>query len=228
MKFLPAFLACTLSCQLAVAQKPSYEAFGATGKYTVANSSLPDKVGNEKRVVFFGNSITELWADNYPAYFKANGYIGRGIGGQTSYQYLIRYRQDVIDLKPDLVVIGCGTNDIAENAGPYSEDRTMGNLQTMVELAEANGIRPVLTSCLPAESMFWNKSVSDAMGKIRSLNKRIEAYARAKGLDYVDYFSALLSADGKGMNPEYTTDGVHPNAAGYRVMQRVITPYLDK
>lgn len=225
-KLCGAVVACSISVFTLYAQKPSYEGFGETGKYAAANARLPKKAAGEVRVVFFGNSITQNWADKYPEFFQTNGYIGRGISGQTSYQYLIRFRQDVIDLDPDIVVIGFGTNDIAENAGPYDEQRTMGNLKTMVELAQANGVRPILTSCLPAKSLFWNKNVTNSMKKIRHLNELIRAYAEEKGLDYVDYFEATVSSDGAGMRQDFTTDGVHPNAAGYRAMQKVVEPFL--
>lgn len=225
-KIWSAAMACAVAIGSMSAQKPSYEAFGETGKYDAANAKLPAKVEGERRVVFFGNSITQNWADKYPEYFHSHGYIGRGISGQTSYQYLIRFRQDVIDVAADVVVIGFGTNDIAENAGPYDENRSMNNLKTMVEVAEANGVRPILTSCLPAKSLFWNKGVANPMEKIRRLNDLIRAYAAEKGLDYVDYFAVTVAPDGNGMRADYSTDGVHPNAAGYRAMQKAVEPFL--
>ena len=118
-------------------------------RYAQQNAELPKPDKNEKRVVFMGNSITEGWVNTHPDFFKSNGYIGRGIGGQTSYQFLVRFREDVINLSPALVVINAATNDIAENTGAYHEDRTFGNIVSMVELAKANHIKVILTTTLP-------------------------------------------------------------------------------
>lgn len=205
-------------------------------KYTFANFQryeqdnkklgLPTKA--EKRVVFLGNSITEGWANKDPEFFKKHGYIGRGIGGQTSYQFLLRFREDVIKLQPKVVVINYGTNDIAENTGPYNEELTYGNVISMVELARFNKIKVILTSCLPARNFGWRPSVTDGMQKIRSLNARVKAYAKANHIPYVDYFSAMLANDGNGMKAEYTPETVHPNLAGYAVMEKLIVPVIEK
>ena len=119
-------------------------------RYAKENATLAQPVKKEKRVVFMGNSITEGWVRTHPDFFKTNGYIGRGISGQTSYQFLLRFREDVINLAPALVVINAGTNDVAENTGPYNEDYTFGNIASMAELAKANKIKVILTSVLPA------------------------------------------------------------------------------
>ena len=140
------------------------------GRYAKANKELPAPAKKEKRVVFMGNSITEGWVKIRPDFFEENGYIGRGIGGQTSYQFVVRFRPDVINLKPKLVVINAGTNDVAENTGPFDLQTTFGNIVSMVELAKANKIKVILTSVLPAAKFGWNKSIKDAPAKIEALN----------------------------------------------------------
>ena len=197
-------------------------------RYAQANRELPAPAKNEKRVVFMGNSITEGWVNQRPDFFAANGYIGRGIGGQSSYQYLVRFREDVINLRPALVVINAGTNDIAENTCPYDEDRTFGNILSMVELARANGIKVILTSTLPAAAFGWNPRIKDAPEKIAALNARIQAYAKKHKIPYVDYYRAMLGSDGRAQNPDYTNDGVHPTAKGYEVMEPLVKAAIDK
>ncbi len=204
--------------------------FAQWGRYHDANVELGAPAKGEKRVVLLGNSITDSWATMRPDFFKTNGLVGRGISGQTSYQFLLRFREDVVNLKPTLVVINYGTNDIAENTGAYNEDLTFGNVCTLVDIARANKIKVILTSCLPAEGFRWNPGITDSMQKIISLNARVKAYAKANKIPYVDYFSALLNEDGTGMKAEYALDypGVHPNAAGYEVMESLILPVIQK
>lgn len=207
-----------------------HDQFANFGRYGQANNEIgaPDK--KEKRVVLMGNSITDGWPRTRPEFFKDNKLIGRGISGQTSYQFLLRYRQDVLDLKPKVVVLNYGTNDIALNTGPYDEDKTFGNVVSMVELARYNKIKVILASCLPAGGFRWRPEVTDAMDKIRHLNARVQAYAKKNKIPYVDYFSALVSEDGTCMKPEYANDdpGVHPNAAGYKVMEDLLLPVIKK
>ena len=204
--------------------------YGNTPRYAKANSELPAPKKGEKRVVLLGNSITEGWVTKHPEFFQKYGYIGRGISGQTSYNFLLRFREDVIKLKPRLVVINVGTNDVAENSCDYSEELTFGHLQSMVELARANKIKVILTSVLPHAGFGWNKKITDAPEKIASLNARIKAYAAANKLPYVDYFSAMVDSDGKSMKPALATDnpGVHPNKAGYEVMESLLVPVIEK
>lgn len=202
--------------------------FGNIARYAEANKPLatPPAKG-EARVVFMGNSITQHWVESNPEFFKKNGYIGRGISGQTSYQYLYRFRRDVVDIHATVVVINAGTNDIAENSCPYDEETTMGNIQSMVEIAQANKIKVILTSTLPAARFPWSKA-TDAPAKIAALNRRIRAYAKERKLPYVDYFSSVVAADGYSLKAEYTYDGVHPTKAGYLVMESVIQPVIKK
>lgn len=202
--------------------------FAQFDRYAKANAELPAPAKGEKRVVFMGNSITDIWAAKHPDFFKNHGYVGRGISGQTSYQFLLRFRQDVINLKPQLVVINYGTNDIAENTGAYDEDQTFNNVCSMVDMARANHIKVILCSTLPAENFSWRPNITDGMQKIRHLNDRVKAYCKANKIPYVDYFSAMLSEDGTGMKKEYQTDTVHPNVKGYDVMEAIIVPAIEK
>lgn len=202
--------------------------FAHFDRYAKANAELPAPAKGEKRVVFMGNSITDIWAAKHPDFFKNHGYVGRGISGQTSYQFLLRFRQDVINLKPQLVVINYGTNDIAENTGAYDEDQTFNNVCSMVDMARANDIKVILCSTLPAENFSWRPNITDGMQKIRHLNERVKAYCKANKIPYVDYFSAMLSEDGTGMKKEYQNDTVHPNVKGYDVMEAIIVPAIEK
>ena len=219
--------ACSLlTCNVALAQ--NHNDFVNYQRYASENAKLGKPAKGEKRVVFMGNSITEGWVNTHPEFFKKHGYIGRGISGQTSYQFLMRFREDVINLEPKVLVLNYGTNDIAENTGPYNEDITYGNILTMVELARAHKIKVILTSTLPARNFGWRPSVTDAMEKIRSLNARVKAYAEENGIQYVDYFTALLAPDKGGMDTKYTPETVHPNGAGYDVMEALIVPAIEK
>lgn len=213
------------SMDIASAQRHDFAQFD---RYAKANAALPAPAKGEKRVVFMGNSITDIWAAKHPDFFKQHGYVGRGISGQTSYQFLLRFRQDVIDLKPKLVVINYGTNDIAENTGAYDEDKTFNNVCSMVDMARANHIKVILCSTLPAENFSWRPNITDGMQKIRHLNERVKAYCKANKIPYVDYFSAMLSEDGMGMKKEYQNDTVHPNVKGYDVMETIIVPAIEK
>jgi len=183
----------------------------------------------QPRVVLMGDSITEIWPDRHPVFFEETGFIGRGISGQVSAQMLVRFRQDVIDLHPDIVVINAGTNDVAENQGPYDENFTLGNIISMTELAQANGIAVVLTSVLPAAGFRWRPALTDAADKIAALNARIRAYAAGQGIPYVDYYSSLVVDDpSRALNPAYSNDGVHPVAAGYEVMEPLLLEGIAK
>lgn len=197
-------------------------------RYAAENAALSPPAKKEKRVVFMGNSITEGWVRTHPGFFKSNGYVGRGISGQTSYQFLLRFREDVIHLSPALVVINAGTNDIAENTGAYNEDLTFGNIASMVELAKANGIKVILTSVLPAAEFPWRREIKDAPQKIQSLNARIEAYAKAHKIPFVNYYQDMMVGDNKALNPAFTKDGVHPTAEGYEVMETLIKHAIEK
>jgi lysophospholipase L1-like esterase len=203
--------------------------WGGLQKFASANAALAAPAEGQQRVVLMGDSITEIWPDRHPAFFENPDYVGRGISGQVSAQMLVRFRQDVIDLHPAVVVINAGTNDVAENQGPYEEDFTLGNIISMTELAQANGIAVVLTSVLPAAGFRWRPAITDAADKIASLNARIRAYAEAKGIPYVDYYSAMVVDDAsRALNPAFTNDGVHPVAAGYEVMEPLLVQAIGE
>jgi lysophospholipase L1-like esterase len=191
----------------------------------VIDSKLQPPAPGEERVVFMGNSITEGWLYTCPEFFEGKPYVNRGISGQTTPQMLIRFRQDVIDLKPAVVVLLCGINDIAENTGPATLEMIEGNIASMAELAKANGIQVVMCSVLPAYDFPWRPGLEPAE-KVVALNKWIEAYAAGNGHIYVDYFTSM--ADNKNaMKPEYSEDGVHPNRAGYKVMEKELEKALE-
>lgn len=210
----------------AMAQK--HDQFANFKRYDQANKELPAPTKKEKRVIFMGNSITEGWVKIHPEFFKENGYIGRGISGQTSYQFLLRFRNDVINLKPKLVIINAGTNDVAENSGPFDIENTFGNIASMAEMAKANKIKVILTSVLPAAGFRWNKKITDAPDRIEALNAKIEAYAKANKIPYVDYYQPMVSGAERALNPDYSKDGVHPTLDGYLVMEALIKPVIDK
>lgn len=196
-------------------------------RYAEQNAELPVPSKKEKRVVFIGNSITDGWPKKHPEFFKENNYIGRGIGGQTSPQLLSRFRRDVIDLKPVAVVINIGTNDVAENTGPYDEDFTLGNIKSMAELAKANGIKVILSSVTPAGEYPWRKEIKDVPQKIMALNEKIKEYAKKNKFAYIDYFSVMCD-ENNALIADYGTDGVHPNEAGYEVMEKAAKAVIDK
>lgn len=189
--------------------------FAQLARYREENARLPAR--RQGRVVFLGDSTTEGWGHAAgSAFFPGEPWLNRGISGQTSAQMLLRFRQDVIDLHPDVVVILAGTNDIAGNNGPESLDAIEGNLRSMVELARANRIRVVLASVLPASAFPWRPGYKPA-AKIRALNDWTRRYAHDQGLAYLDYYSAMANAEG-GLDPKFAEDGVHPTAAGYTIM----------
>jgi lysophospholipase L1-like esterase len=183
--------------------------------YRSANSQIRPIAKGEHRVVFMGDSITEFWSKSQ----WNSAHINRGISGQTTSQMLLRFRQDVIDLHPNLVVILAGTNDVAGNTGPATNEMIAGNIASMVQLAKANGIKVVLASVLPASGFYWNPEAKPAQ-QIVELNEQIKMVAKRYGCVYLDYFSAMVNSD-SGLKREYSDDGVHPNEMGYVVMSRL-------
>ena len=189
-------------------------------KYQTQNASLPIPTAEQKRIVFMGDSLTEFWSVIDPEYFSGKTYINRGISGQTTPQMLIRFRADVIALKPNAVVILAGINDIAGNTGPSSIEMIRDNVFSMVELAKANNIKVILCSVLPAYDFPW-KPNQQPVEKIKALNEILKNYAAANNIVYVDYYSAMVDKR-LGLNIEYSNDGVHPNKTGYQIMQPII------
>ncbi len=192
-------------------------------KYREADKLLPPPAPGETRVVFMGDSITEAWgmkgtggAPDRGEFFPGKPYINRGISGQTTPQMLVRFRQDVVLLKPKVVVLLAGTNDIAENTGKETLEEIGNNVASMSDLARANGIRVVLCSVLPASDFHWHKGLEPAP-KIKALNAWIKDYAAKNSFVYVDYYSSMANSEG-GLKAELSPDGVHPNKAGYDLM----------
>ncbi|MFV0605781.1 MAG: SGNH/GDSL hydrolase family protein [Niabella sp.] len=184
-------------------------------KYAKANDTAA-----QGAVVFMGNSITQGWVTAHPAFFAENNYIGRGISGQVTSQMLVRFRPDVISLKPKAVVILAGTNDIAQNNGYISNENILNNIISMCELAKVNNIRPILCSVLPAYQFGWRKELTPDNDIIK-LNEMIKAYATENKIVYVDYHSALKD-ERNGLPEKYAKDGVHPTIEGYAVMEKLI------
>ena len=197
-------------------------------KYQEDDAKLGPPARGESRVVFLGDSITEFWTLSDS--FLGKPYVNRGISGQTTPQILLRFRQDVIALKPKVVVILAGTNDIAENTGPTTLAAIEDNLTSMVDLAERNGIRVVLSSLLPALQYPWRPDLAP-VEKIRALNDWMKDYAAKERLVFIDYHSAMAN-DKRGLKAELSADGVHPNKAGYAVMaplaEKAIAAALSK
>ncbi len=195
-------------------------------KYKEENSSLGLPKQGENRIVFMGNSITEDWKSLSPNFFLDNNYVNRGIGGETSTQMLLRFRSDVINLKPSAVVILAGINDIAENQGPISIPDIARNIFFMSQLASENNIKVILCSVLPAYDFPWRPGLNPK-DKVISLNDLIQKHAQEKSFEYVDYFSSMVD-ERKGLIKEYGNDEVHPNLEGYRVMESIIQKSINK
>ena len=195
-------------------------------EFQEANARLPQVKQNEKRVVFMGNSITIGWLQTHPDFFKNKPYVNRGISGQTTPQMLVRFRANVVDLDAAAVVLLAGTNDIAGNTGPVTLEMILDNIKSMTEIAQANDIKVILCSVLPAFDYPWRPGLAPNV-KIPKLNKMIKRYAEESGAYYLDYFTALEDGN-NGMIKEYTTDGVHLTLEGYQVMEPLVENALQK
>jgi lysophospholipase L1-like esterase len=189
-------------------------------RYAQENAELMAEPLRGDRVVFMGNSITEGWKKKDSTFFLEHPYIDRGISGQTSPQMLVRFRPDVIALKPATVVILAGTNDVAQNTGPISNHDILGNIISMTQLAQANGIKVILCSVLPANDFPWRRGLQPA-DKIVALNTMIKEFCDRNHVTYVDYYSALVDEQ-KGLDRKFSDDGVHPTLDGYRIMEPLI------
>jgi len=189
-------------------------------KYKEDNLKLGLPNPDENRIVFMGNSITEGWKETDPNFFKNKPYIDRGISGQTTPQMLVRFRADVVNLKPKVVVILAGTNDIAGNTGSSTLEMIEDNIASMIEIANANNIKTVLCSVLPVYDYPWSPGLKPAQ-KIVELNVWIKTYADKNNIAYADFFTPM--ADEKnGLKKEYSEDGVHPNLNGYKIMNPIV------
>ena len=194
--------------------------WGGLRRYRAANAALPSPRADENRVVFYGNSITDGWARLFPTAFPGKPYVGRGIGGQTTPQMLVRFHQDVVALNPKVVVILAGTNDIAGNTGLSTLEMIEDNLMAMTEIAKQHRIRVVLSSVLPVFDYPWKPGLQPAP-KIIALNAWMKQYASDVGETYLDYHTAMADARA-GLPPGLANDGVHPNAAGYAMMAPLV------
>ena len=202
--------------------------FGELARYRETNAALALPQSGENRVVFFGDSITDGWA--LSKYFPGKNYLNRGISGQTTSQMVVRFRQDVVDLHPRVVVILAGTNDIAGNTGPMTLEQTESNLASMAEIAHANGIRVILSSVLPVHD--YTASSMDYFPlrpptKIVLLNKWVKQYCDDHDEIYLDYFSPMIDSAGL-LKREYAEDGLHPNSVGYSVMAPLVEAAIQK
>lgn len=190
-------------------------------RYAEENAALT----HSPKVVFMGDSITELWPRQRPGFFASDDFLGRGIGGQTTAEVLVRFRQDVIELHPKYVALMVGTNDVAENNGVISVENMLKNVISMCELAKANKIKVLLCSVTPCKEYSWRKE-TDPQTKIPAFNALMKDYAdHTKGVTYVDYFSALTDGN-NACKPEYTVDNCHLTDAGYEVIEAIIRRYI--
>ncbi len=193
------------------------------GRYEKQNAEL---AGKPVEVVFMGNSITEGWVKIDPDFFVKNGFVGRGISGQTTLEMLARFRNDVIGIKPEAVVILAGINDIAQNKGPISLENIFGNIVSMCELARHNGIRVVLCSVLPCDHFAWRPSI-DPGPKVIALNEMLKRYAARNKIVYVDYHTAFDNGQG-GLTERFSKDGCHPTLYGYSLMEPMVADGINK
>ncbi|MBB6368975.1 SGNH/GDSL hydrolase family protein [Chryseobacterium shigense] len=200
--------------------------FANLARYKDDNTTI---LNSKKKVdvVFMGNSITEGWVKSHPEFFSENNYTGRGISGQTTSQMLLRFQNDVVALKPKIVVINAGTNDIAQNTGIYDPDFTFNNIKSMADIAKSNGIKVIIASVLPAASFPWRKEIADVPQKVDALNSRLKQYVQNNKLVFVDYNEAMRDAKG-GMREGLAKDGIHPTPAGYAIMEPIIKNIINK
>ena len=218
----------TLPCSQKI-NSQDWNEFANTSRYDKANLELKLHTKANNRVVFMGNSITEGWIQMRPDFFDNRDYINRGIGGQTTPQMLLRFRQDVVDLNPKVVVILAGTNDIAGNSGYISLEAIISTIKSMAEIANANEIKVIISSILPAIDYPWKPGL-DPASKIITINKALKAFSEENNFIYLDYYAAMVDDKGGLKVPEYTTanDLVHPNKDGYLVMEKLAEIAINK
>ena len=195
-------------------------------KYREANENLKNSSSGGDRIVLVGDSITEGWTEFNPEFFQENNMINRGISGQTTPQMLIRFKPDVVGLRPFVVVILAGTNDIAGNTGPANVNMITDNIFSMSEIARSNGIKVVLSSILPVYEYEWAKEIMDPPSTIASVNTKLKEYVTLQDLEYLDYHSEMVD-ERDGMKKKYSSDGVHPNEKGYEVMSALAEKMLS-
>ena len=195
-------------------------------KYRSENEILHNSENNGNRIVLIGDSITEGWSLMDPDFFRNNNLINRGIGGQTSPQMLIRFKQDAVHLKPKLIIINAGTNDIAANTGPATPEMITDNITSMAEIALKHSIKVALSTILPVDNYQWNETVKDAPERIMIVNNILKRYSEQNNLTFINFYSAMVN-ENKGMKSHYANDGVHPTKEGYDVMAFVLKNTLS-
>ena len=193
--------------------------------YWENNEQLNKNSQSEGRIVFMGDSITEEWGRLYPKFFQSPSMINRGIGGQTTPQMLLRFKQDVINLNPRCVFLLAGTNDIAGNTGPSNIDMITNNIFSMAELSSNHDIKIIISSILPVYKYPWAEHISNVPDTIASINQKIKKFTKTHNIPYIDYYSAMVD-EKRGLKNEYTTDGVHLNNIGYGVMSEMVHSLL--
>lgn len=220
------FKACIFLAFFSLSMQLSAQDWPNLNRYKEANEQLGAPSPGEKRIVLMGNSITEGWVGNDPGFFNEYKLIGRGISGQTTPQMVLRFRQDVIDLKPEAVFILAGINDIAGNTGPSTLKMIGDNIENMAMLAKAEGIKVILCSILPANRIAWRDNM-DPSEKVKEMNDWIKVYASNHQFGYLDYYSLLVD-DKNGLPEKYSKDGVHPTLEGYKIMEKAMIPFINK
>ena len=195
--------------------------------YWKENEQLSQLSENKSRVVFMGDSITEEWGRLSPDFFQPTHYINRGIGGQTTPQMLLRFKQDVINLNPAIVFILAGTNDIAGNTGPANQEMITNNIFSMAELSVRFSIKVVLSSILPVDKYPWAENIKEVPETISKINQQLKSFSQEHSIIYLDYYSSMVG-ENRGLKKEYTTDGVHLNKKGYDVMSDLVHDVLKK
>lgn len=223
MKRFALFAFAALAMAASAQQKPKVD-WAKFDRYRAENRQVVDAGPDTCRIVMMGNSITQLWAERHPDFFVKHHMIGRGISGQTSYQMLSRFRRDVVELHPQKVIICAGTNDVAEVTHPFDPEITIGNIASMVEIARANGIIPIITTILPGAVWPW-MNIADAPQRILRLNDLIRQYAADANVALVDYYPAMAT-ESHGFVEGYTYDNIHPTPAGYQQMMKVLEENL--
>jgi lysophospholipase L1-like esterase len=207
--------------------RPQLNEITQFSRFAADNEALGPPAAGTRRVVFYGDSLTDNWGRKYGQFFPGKPYVNRGISGQTTPQMLLRFQQDVVHLQPAAVLILAGVNDFAENTGPITDAQLQDNFRSMVAIAKQNHIRVILASCLPASSFPWHKGINPAE-RIKVLNAWLQKFSAEQHLTYLDYYTHMVAPDG-GIQPDLAIDqAVHPNDAGYAIMQPLAEAAIAK
>lgn len=201
---------------------PSYDWAGFE-RYEADNKAI---AGMSPLAVIMGDSITDGWAEQDPAFFTQNNIVGRGISGQVTSQMLVRFRRDVLDLRPRYVVIIAGINDIARNQGYISQENSIGNILSMCELSVANGIEPVLSTLIPASKVVWRPAITNTRELVAAFNAELRAHAAERGFKLID-LEQLLADENGNTRPDLSEDTIHPTLAGYKIFEEAVLKALQ-